>query len=95
VKRINGIINFLTQYEQKNIAENGTFIIKSIQTGHNFYELPMHDNNKGQKISFYHIWTLSNVITSSACQTNGPCGIQEDVCLPAEEHELVAHLALH
>jgi len=55
----------------------------------------MHDNHKGQKISFYHTWTLSNVITSSACQTNGPCGIQEDVCLPAEEHEPVAHLALH
>jgi len=37
----------------------------------------------------------TSAILSSACQTNGPCGIQEDVCLPAEEHELVAHLALH
>jgi hypothetical protein len=55
----------------------------------------MHDNHKGQKISFYHTWTPSNIITFSACQTNGPCGIQEDACLPAEEHELVAHLALH
>jgi len=48
VKIINGIINFLTQHEQKNIAKDGTFIITSIQTGHNFYELAMHDNNKGQ-----------------------------------------------
>jgi len=54
VKRINGIINFLMQHEQKNIAKNDTFIITSIQTGHNFYKLAMHDNNKGQKISFYH-----------------------------------------
>jgi hypothetical protein len=49
-------------------------------------------NPSGYNIACYCPTTQ---ITSSAYQTNGPCVIQEDVCLPTEEHGLAARLALN